>query len=113
MVFFFLFFACGIWAVKYLKGNHKSNKDFIPINFVVVYLLYLLSGSQNKLNFRVYKSMRYEIVEMVENHQLGESEEKGFVELPDKYKKCSSGGDVFIYRNNDECMIGFWIKRGF
>ncbi len=113
MVFFFLFIACGIWAVKYLKGNHKSIKDFIPIIFVVVYLLYLLSGSQNKLNFRVYKSMRYEIVEMVENHQLGESEEKGFVELPDKYKKCSSGGDVFIYRNNDECMIGFWIKRGF
>ena len=56
---FFLLVACGIWSVKYLKGNHKSIKDFIPIILVVLYFSYLLSGSQNKLNFIVYK--KYEI----------------------------------------------------
>jgi len=113
MLFFFLLVACGIWSVKYLKGNHKSIKDFIPIILVVLYLSYLLSGSQNKLNFIVYKNMRYEVVKMVENHQIETDGEKRIVELPEKYKKCSSGGDVLVYQNDDESMVGFWLKRGF
>lgn len=54
MIFFFFLAACGIWSVKYLKGNHKSIKDFIPLILVVIYFSYLLSGGQNKLNFIVY-----------------------------------------------------------
>ncbi len=113
MLFFFLLVACGIWSVKYLKGNHKSIKDFIPIILVVLYFSYLLSGSQNKLNFIVYKNMRYEVVKMVENHQIETDGGKRIVELPEKYKKCSSGGDVLVYQNDDESMVGFWLKRGF
>lgn len=113
MLFFFLLVACGIWSVKYLKGNHKSIKDFIPIILVALYFSYLLSGSQNKLNFIVYKNMRYEVVKMVENHQIETDGEKRIVELPEKYKKCSSGGDVLVYQNDDESMVGFWVKRGF
>ena len=113
MSFFFLLVACGIWSVKYLKGNHKSIKDFIPIILVVLYFSYLLSGSQNKLNFIVYKNMRYEVVKMVENHQIETDGGKRIVELPEKYKKCSSGGDILVYQNDDESMVGFWVKRGF
>jgi len=113
MLFFFLLVACGIWSVKYLKGNHKSIKDFIPIILVVLYFSYLLSGSQNKLNFIVYKNMRYEVVKMVENHQIETDGGKRIVELPEKYKKCSSGGDILVYQNDDESMVGFWLKRGF
>ena len=113
MIFFFFLVACGIWSVKYLKGNHKSIKDFIPLILVVIYFSYLLSGGQNKLNFTVYRDMRYEVVKMVENHQLKVDEDNGMAELPEKYKKCSSGGDILVYQNEEELMVGFWVKRGF
>lgn len=62
---------------------------------------------------KVYKNMRYEVVKMVENHQIETDGEKRIVELPEKYKKCSSGGDILVYQNDDESMVGFWVKRGF
>lgn len=113
MIFFFFLAACGIWSVKYLKGNHKSIKDFIPLILVVIYFSYLLSGGQNKLNFTVYRDVRYEVVKMVEEHQLKVDEDNGMTELPEKYKKCSSGGDILAYQDEDELMVGFWVKRGF
>ena len=39
-------------------------------------------------------------------------EDENFVELPQKYRKCSSGGNVLIYQD-EEYVVGFWVKRGF
>lgn len=56
--------------------------------------------------------MRNDVVEMVEDHQLYVDEDEKFVELPQKYRKCSSGGDVLIYQD-EEYVVGFWVKGDF
>lgn len=112
MFLFLLLIVCAAWTIKYLKETPKSIEDFIPLFLIVIYLFYLFSGGQNKLNYIVYRNMRNDVIEMVENHQLYVDEDKSFVALPQKYRKCSSGGDVLIYQD-EEYVVGCWVKRGF
>lgn len=112
MFLFLLLIVCAAWTIKYLKETPKSIEDFIPLFLIVIYLFYLFSGGQNKLNYIVYRDMRNDVVEMVEDHQLYVDEDEKFVELPQKYRKCSSGGDVLIYQD-EEYVVGFWVKGDF
>lgn len=49
---------------------------------------------------------------MIKNNEL-KFDEIGNVTLPNKYKKLSTSGQVFIYQNSDkEQVIGFWVFRG-
>lgn len=49
---------------------------------------------------------------MIKSNEL-KSDEIGNVTLPNKYKKLSTSGQIFIYQNNEEGqVIGFWVFRG-
>lgn len=65
-----------------------------------------------KVEFKLYKNERNEVINMVRNGEL-KVDEYGNAKLPDKYRKISTNGEVFVYQNDDEnCVVGFWIFRG-
>ena len=35
------------------------------------------------------------------------------IELPEEYKKCSSGGEAVVRKNNGSYTVGFWYTQGF
>ena len=35
------------------------------------------------------------------------------IELPEDYKKCSSGGEAVVRKNNGSYTVGFWYTQGF
>ena len=35
------------------------------------------------------------------------------IELPEDYKKCSSGGKAVVRQNNGSYTVGFWYTQGF
>ncbi|MFR8902329.1 MAG: hypothetical protein ACLVHS_00225 [Blautia wexlerae] len=35
------------------------------------------------------------------------------IELPEDYKKCSSGGEAVVRQNNGSYTVGFWYTQGF
>ena len=66
-----------------------------------------------KLNFQVYKEKRTEIVQMVQNNQIKIRKDMELIELPEDYKKCSSGGEAVVRKNNGSYTVGFWYTQGF
>ena len=65
-----------------------------------------------KVEFKLYKNERNEVINMVRNGKL-KVDEYGNAKLPDKYRKISTSGEIFIYQNDEEgCVVGFWIFRG-
>ncbi len=65
-----------------------------------------------KVEFKLYKNERNEVINMVRNGKI-KVDEYGNAKLPDKYRKISTSGEIFIYQNDEEgCVVGFWIFRG-
>ena len=54
---------------------------------------------------RVYKEKRTEIVQMVQNNQIKIRKDMELIELPEDYKKCSSGGEAVVRKNNGSYTI--------
>lgn len=85
----------------------------IPVFLFGIYLAFLFNDGIKKLNFQVYKEKRTEIVQMVQNNQIKIRKDMELIELPEDYKKCSSGGEVVIRQNNGSYTVGFWYTQGF
>lgn len=85
----------------------------IPVFLFGIYLAFLFNDGIKKLNFQVYKEKRTEIVQMVQNNQIKIRKDMELIELPEDYKKCSSGGEVVVRKNNGSYTVGFWYTQGF
>ena len=83
----------------------------IYFNFYIYHTEFLLF--EKKLNFQVYKEKRTEIVQMVQNNQIKIRKDMELIELPEDYKKCSSGGEAVVRQNNGSYTVGFWYTQGF
>lgn len=68
----------------------------IPVFLFGIYLAFLFNDGIKKLNFQVYKEKRTEIVQMVQNNQIKIRKDMELIELPEDYKKCSSGGEAVV-----------------
>ena len=55
--------------------------------------------------------LRMQVVEMVQNGELA-VDELGNAQLPAKYNMTSSDGSVFVYQNDEEQVVSFWVFRG-
>lgn len=85
----------------------------IPVFLFGIYLAFLFNDGIKKLNFQVYKEKRTEIVQMVQNNQIKIRKDMELIELPEDYKKCSSGGEAVVRKNNGSYTVGFWYTQGF
>jgi hypothetical protein len=52
---------------------------------------------------------RLEIVKLIKDKELDDKNRN--IKLP-KYKYVSQDGEVHVYQNNEEQVIGFWVFRG-
>ena len=50
---------------------------------------------------------------MVQENQIKTRKDLELIELPEDYKKCSSGGEAVVRQNNGSYTVGFWYTQGF
>lgn len=85
---------------------------FILVITVLVTFFFPFRMAKTKLELLLYKQDRNKIIEMVKNNEMKIGDNRN-VELPNKYHKISSSGEITVYQNdNDGILICFWIFRG-
>lgn len=109
------------WIICLVLSIIKLIKDknvFNIISFIAVILTALLvlffpfRETKVRLELNLYEEKRLEIIRMIEDNKL-EVDDIGNAELPDKYKKVSTSGEVAVYQNDEEGkVIVFWVFRG-
>ncbi len=111
-----------IWIVLMIVLLLKIRKrkgilDFCSIGILIIITLFSFFFPYREIKTRVelslFESERLEVIEMIINDELVPSDEYGNVELPSKYKKLSTSGEVSVYQNDDNgVVVCFWIFRG-
>ena len=66
-----------------------------------------------KVNFELtlLEKDRLEIVEMIKDGEI-KKDHLGNAKLPKGYGYLSSDGEIFVYQNDNEQVISFWVYRG-
>ena len=109
------YFICLITNIQSLKQKINVINISTTIILVIIAILVLFfpfRDTKIKHELNLYEKDRLEVIDMIKNNEL-KSDEIGNVTLPNKYKKLSTSGQVFIYQNSDkEQVIGFWVFRG-
>ena len=109
------YFKCLITNVRNLKQKISVVNILTTIILVIIAILVLFFPFRDvkiKYELNLYEEDRLEVINMIKNNEL-KSDEIGNVTLPNKYKKISTSGQVFVYQNNDEGqVVGFWVFRG-
>lgn len=115
LIIFIGFIICFIFSIKDVIGNKKFINNipvFILVITVLVTFFFPFRMAKTKLELLLYKQDRNEVIEMVKNNEM-KIGDNGNVELPNKYHKISSSGEITVYQNdNDGMLICFWIFRG-
>lgn len=84
----------------------------ILIATVILVIFFPFRIYKTKIEFKIYEKEHVQIINMIKNNEL-KDDGIGNIELPNKYKKFSSSGEVYLYQNeNENLVVGFWIFRG-
>lgn len=90
-------------------------KSYFPIVISMASILVLLAFPFRKarvnLEMQLFEKGRTQVVEMVKNGEIL-SGDWGNAELPLRFTHLSSDGNIFIYQNDAEQIISFWVFRG-
>lgn len=107
MLIIFLFIT-----VKNINKNKRKNSIFFVILLIssVFSLFYNFRLLKAKVEINLYDKQRNIIIEKVKNNELTYYFDKN-IKLP-IYQYVSSDGEIYVYKNEDEQVIGFWIFRG-
>lgn len=109
------YFICLIKNIRNLKQKINVINIITTIMLVIIAMLVLFfpfRDAKIKYELNSYEKDRLKVIDMIKNNEL-KSDEIGNITLPNKYKKISTSGQVFVYQNNDEGqVIGFWVFRG-
>lgn len=111
----FLLIIWIIFLVKTIKNFDKSKNKFnilfgILLIGSIFSLFYNFRFIKTKVEFTLYKKQRNIIIEKVKNNEFTYYFDKN-IKLP-IYKYVSSDGEIYVYRNDEEQIISFWIFRG-
>lgn len=83
----------------------------ISVMTVVVLLVFPFQTVRVNLELQLYEKDRVEIIEMVKNGEIT-IDHLGNAKLPKEFEKLSSDGYIFVYQNDNEQVISFWVFRG-
>ena len=111
LVFFLaevIFFFIGLGR---LRKKYKV-VDLVCIILIIINLVSILfipfRDIRARLEFLLYFDERNEVIDIIKENK----DNIGIVKLEDKYKKVSNSGDVFVYYNDKETVVGFYVFRG-
>ena len=77
------------------------------------YFIWWLNGGIDDLKYQVYKEKREEVVKMILEGEIKKEVSSKLIDLPEKYKIISSGGDILYLESPlSDSVFGFWETRG-
>lgn len=96
------------------------DKQYMNIASVVILIISVIlcvyfpfREAKVRIELNMYEEERLEIIDLIKKDELIAKDENGNIELPRKYKKYSTSGEITIYQNNnDGQVIAFWVFRG-
>lgn len=90
-----------------------KNYIALAITIATILLLFVFPFRMAKVNLELslYEEDRLQIIQMIKKGELV-GDKIGNVELPEGFSHLSSDGNVFIYQNDNEHVISFWVFRG-
>ena len=122
--FIFGLFPVGISLLLLLAGlvvtsviflRHRCTVHCIALAIcimtVVVIFVFPFRSARVALEMELYSKDRYEVVEMVKDGEIV-TDHLGNAKLPMGYGRLSSDGGIFVYQNDGEQVISFWVFRG-
>lgn len=102
-------------SVNFAIRNKSKIKRYLPllISLITVVLVFVFPFRTAKVNLELnlYEKDRLEIIEMVKNGDIV-ADKFGNAKLPKGYGRLSSDGEIFIYQNDGNQVITFWVFRG-
>jgi len=102
-----------IFYFKNFKNNIKKYLKIISLILILVsffFLHYDFKLIKTKIELSLYEKERSIIIEKVKNNEFSYYYDKN-IKLP-IYKSVSSDGEIYVYQNDDNQVISFWIFRG-
>lgn len=104
-----------IVAIVTVFQKPSEFKGYLPLLIslllIIIIFVFPFRSARVNLEFTLYDKERAEIVEMVKNGDIV-SNDWGNAELPVQFRHLSSDGNIFIYQNDEEQVISFWVFRG-
>jgi len=112
LVLDFILLGSFFWLLRKIRLNGKNSFMVLPV--AILFLTVLLSFSdfrliKAKLELPLYMKERMKIIEMVKEDHLGKNDPNVALQ---KHKYISRTGEIYVYENDEEQVIGFWIFRG-
>ena len=112
MLFFFIILIISIRNLKQKINIINILTIIILVATAILVLFFPFREVKMIYELNLYEKDRLEVIDMIKDNEL-KSDEIGNVTLPNKYKKLSTSGQVFVYKNSGkEQVIGFWVFRG-
>lgn len=113
-----LFASYIIYLIQAIKAINKE-KTWVNITTLLIFItipimIFTFPFRIAKARFEmvIYEKQRNEVIDMVKENKLT-CDYSNTVELPNKYKKLSSSGEIIIYKNDEAgIVVGFWVFRG-
>lgn len=112
-ILFILLLVLLIRVINYLRNTkNKISKAILLALLVVTFFLssYDFSFIKTKFELKLYEQQHNIIIQKVKNNELSYYSDKN-IKLP-IYKYVSSDGEIYVYQNDEEQVISFWISRG-
>lgn len=107
--------ASLVISIIYLVRHLKNMRSYITLAIVIltIVLIFVFPFRMAKVKTEVYlfENKRLEVIEMVKNGDIV-TDDIGNAELPDEYGYLSSDGNIFVYQNDEEQVVSFWVFRG-
>ena len=93
--------------------NRLSSCISLGISIISIIFIFFFPFRMAKVNFELtlLEKDRLEIVEMIKDGKIV-IDDLGNAKLPKGYGHLSSDGEIFVYQNDNEQVISFWVFRG-
>ena len=110
-----LLFGSLIVSIIVIARKPSILKSYLPImiSIITVLIIFVFPFRKAKVNLelQLFDKARMHVIEMVKNDEVI-PDRIGNVELPFGFRHISSDGNIFIYQNDEEQVISFWVFRG-
>ena len=110
-----LLFGSLIVSIIVIARKPSILKSYLPIviSIITVLIIFVFPFRKAKVNLelQLFDKARMHVIEMVKNDEVI-PDRIGNAELPFGFRHISSDGNIFIYQNDEEQVISFWVFRG-
>lgn len=105
----------AILSIVFIAKNKKQPSAYVSlaISIITVILIFVFPFRTARVDVELtlLEKDRLEIIQMVRDGEIT-VDDIGNASLPKEYDHLSSDGEIFVYQNDSEQVISFWVFRG-